>query len=132
MLCTFFAECKKNKGKKLYMCFVDLEKAFDRVPRKVMEQAMGKKKVPGVMVKAVMSLYIGAKTKVKVGSGLSTELSVNVGVYHGSTLLPLPFAIVVDAVTETVRDGSINEILNADDLVLVGETMKDLTDKFRR
>ena len=25
------------KGKKLYMCFVDLEKASDRVPRKVLE-----------------------------------------------------------------------------------------------
>ena len=38
--------------------------------------------------------------------------------------------IVVDAVTERMRDGSINEILYADDLVLVGETIKDLKDKF--
>ena len=31
------------KGKKFYMCFVDLEKTFDRVPRKVLEWGMRKK-----------------------------------------------------------------------------------------
>ena len=33
----------RDKEKKLYMCFVDIEKAFDKVPRKVMEWAMRKK-----------------------------------------------------------------------------------------
>ena len=27
----------QKKDKKLYMCFVDMKKAFDRVPRKVMD-----------------------------------------------------------------------------------------------
>ena len=32
----------RDKKKKLCMCFMDIEKAFDRVPRKVMEWAMTK------------------------------------------------------------------------------------------
>ena len=51
-----------DKEKRLNMCFVDLEKAFDRVPRKLLEWAMKKKGIPEVMVRAVMSLYKGAKT----------------------------------------------------------------------
>ena len=57
--------------KRMYMCFVDLEMAFDRVPRRVMEWAMRKKGLSEIVVKAVMSLYEGAETKVRVGSGLS-------------------------------------------------------------
>ena len=48
------------------VCFVDLEIAFDRVPRKVLRWAMRKKGIPGVLVRLVMSLYEGAKTRVGV------------------------------------------------------------------
>ena len=51
----------------MYMWFVDMKKAFDRVPRKVMEWAMREKDLSEVMVRAVMSLYNGAKTRVRVG-----------------------------------------------------------------
>ena len=48
-----------GKEKKLYMCFIDLERACDRVLRKVLELAMRKRGIPEVMMKAVMSLYEG-------------------------------------------------------------------------
>ena len=74
-------EHQKNDNK-LYMCFVDMEKAFERVPRKVMEWAMRKKGLSEVMVRAVISLYDGAKTRVRVGSAYSEEFKVKVGVHQ--------------------------------------------------
>ena len=56
------------------MCFVDLEKAFDRVPRKVFDWAMRKKEIPEVLVKPVMGLYEGVKSRIIVDSELSEEL----------------------------------------------------------
>ena len=45
------------KGKKIYFGFVDLEKAFDRVPREVISWAMRKLGVEEWLVLAVMSMY---------------------------------------------------------------------------
>jgi len=75
-----------QKDKKLYMWFVDLEKAFDRIPRKVVEWSLRMKGVPEVIVKAVLSLCEGATTKVRVGSDFSDEFFVKVGVHQGSVL----------------------------------------------
>ena len=52
------------KGKKLYFGFVDMEKAFDRVPREVISWAMRKLGVEEWLVSAVVSMYTGAKTVV--------------------------------------------------------------------
>ena len=49
------------KGKKLYFGFVDLEKAFDRVPREVIRWAMHKLGMEEWLVSAVMSMYTGVK-----------------------------------------------------------------------
>ena len=99
----------RGREKKLYMCFVELEKAFDRVPRKEMEWALRKKGLAEVLVQAVMSLYEGSRTTVRVGSGTSEEFGIRVGVHKGFVLSPLIFAIVVDAVTENAREGLIIE-----------------------
>ena len=58
---------------------MDLKTAIDRVPRKVLELAMRKKGTPEVLDRSVMSLYEGAKTRVRVGSELSEEFEVKVG-----------------------------------------------------
>ena len=45
-------------------------------------------------------------------------------------LSPLFFVIVVDVVTENVRNGLVSEMLYTDDLVLTSETMEGWREKF--
>ena len=120
----------QKKDKKLYMCFVDMEKAFDRVPRKVMEWAMRKMGPSEVMFRAVMNLYDGAKTRVRMGSAYSEEFEVKVSMRQASVLSLLLFAIVVDVITENARRGVINELLYTDDLVFMSATIEDLKERF--
>ena len=79
---------------------------------------MRKKGIPEVMVRAVMSLYEGKETEVRVGLELSEEFEVKVGVHQGSVLSPLGFSMVVDVVIENVRNDLMSEMLYSDDLVL--------------
>ena len=84
-------------NKRLYMAFVDLEKAFDRVPRKVIWWALRKLGVDELIVRLVQGMYSNARSRVRVGEGYSEEFEVKVGVHQGSVLSPLLFIIVLEA-----------------------------------
>ena len=68
---------------------------------------MRKKGLPEVLVRSVMSLYEGAKTRVRVDSELSEEFEVKVWMHQGSVLSPFLFAVVVDVFTEFAIEGAL-------------------------
>ena len=78
------------------------------------------------LVDGVMSLYKSYKTAASVDEELSSSFSVKVGVHQDSALSPLLFIMVMDVLTEDVRDGSFMELLSADDLVLCRESLNRL------
>jgi len=114
------------KGKKLYFAFVDLEKAFDRVPREVTRWAVRKAGVEEWLVKAVMAMYEGAQTVVRTTEGDSKALNVKVGLHQGSVLSPLLFVIVMKMISRELRAGLPLELLYADDLILMAESEESL------
>ena len=97
------------KGKMLYMFLVNLEKAFDRVLNEVLKLAMRKKRIPEVLVRSVMSLYVRAKTRVRVDSELSEEFEVKVGMHPGSVLSLFLFALGVHIVTKFFIEYALSE-----------------------
>ena len=100
------------KGKKLYFGFVHLEKAFDRIPRELIQWAEW-------LVSAVMHMYTGGKTVVRTVYGNSSGFKAKVGMHQGSALSPLLFVIVMEAISTEVRVTLPWELLYADDLVVI-------------
>ena len=75
-----------NKNKRLFFAFVDLEKAFVRVPRDVIWWALRSLGVDEWLVKLVQSMYANARSRVRVGDSYTEEFTVKVGVHQGSVI----------------------------------------------
>ena len=69
----------------MHMLFVDLEKAFNRVPRKVMWDVLKKKDVAWAYVRVTKDIYEGVTTKIKTRAGVSESFEVKIGVHRVDT-----------------------------------------------
>ena len=105
---------------------MDLEKAFDRVPTKVISWAMRKLGVEEWLVSAVMSMYTGAEAVVRTVYGGGRGFEVRVGVHQGSGLSPLLFVIVMEAVSGEFGVALPWGLLCAGDLAVVAEAEEEL------
>jgi hypothetical protein len=120
------------KKKDLWMAFVDLEKAFDRVPREVVWWALRTLGVDEWLVTVIKAMYADTSTMVKLKGMVSKGFGVKVGVHQGSVLSPLLFIIVMEALSRTFREGLPMELLYADDLVLVADSEELLIEKIKK
>ena len=119
-----------QKKQKLYHIFVDLEKAFDKVPRQSIEWALRRQLVPEWLVRAVMALYNNSSSQVRFAGALSDKFPISVGVHQGSALSPLLFKLVMEETTKHCRRGDPWELLYADDLVLTADSKQRVEEIF--
>ena len=94
---------KFSEKKKQYHVFMDLEKEIDRVPKRAIERALRRQKLPERLVTAVMSLYLESRSKMKTAAGISEALDIRVGVHKGSALSSLLFVTVMEGATKLPR-----------------------------
>uniref|UniRef100_A0A671XIN0 Reverse transcriptase domain-containing protein n=1 Tax=Sparus aurata TaxID=8175 RepID=A0A671XIN0_SPAAU len=118
----------------VHMCFVDLEKAFDRVPRGILWEALREYGVGGPLLRAVRSLYDRSRSLVRIAGSKSDLFPVHVGLRQGCPLSPVLFIIFMDRISrrshgpEGIWFGShwISSLLFADDVVLLAPSSQDL------
>ena len=72
-------------------------------------------------------MYTGAKTVVRTVCGNSKGFEVKLGMQQGSSLCPLLFMIVMEAISREFRVALPWELLYADDLAVIAKTEEELT-----
>ena len=106
----------------MFCAFVDLEKAYDRIPREIAYWCLRKRGIPEALVEIIKEMYEGAEAMVRNTKGKSESFEIRVGLQEGSALSPLLFIIVIDVITDSIRDPRAWEMLFADDLGIVQDT----------
>ena len=86
---------------KQFIVFVDLQKAYDSVPRAVLWRALEKLGVPDSMIRLVHSFHEGMKAQISInGELLEEKIEVENGLRQGCTLAPTLFNLYACLVME--------------------------------
>ena len=116
----------RETKKSMYVVFVDLEKAYDKVPRELLWEVLERKGVSKVYIEVIKDMYKDSRTRVRTVGGLSESFGVNVGVHQGSALSPYLFVLVMDELLK----GNVKDVpwcmLFADDMILMGDTVEEV------
>ncbi|KAK3515275.1 hypothetical protein QTP70_013499 [Hemibagrus guttatus] len=116
----------RDGQRELHCVFVDLEKAYDRVPREELWYCMRKSGLAEKYVRVVQDMYERRRTVVRCAVGQTEEFKVQVGLHQGSALSPFLFAIVMDQLSEEVRQESPWTMMFADDIVICNESREQV------
>ncbi|KAK3544421.1 hypothetical protein QTP86_011159 [Hemibagrus guttatus] len=122
----------RDGQRELHCVFVDLEKAYDRVPREELWYSMRKSGVAEKYVRVVQDMYERSRTVVRCAVGQTEEFKVEVGLHQGSALSPFLFAIVMDQSSEEVRQESPWTMMFADDIVICSESREQVEENLER
>jgi hypothetical protein len=88
------------------MTFMDLEKAYDRIPTTVMWSAQEKHKVPTKYITLIKDMYNNVVTSVRVGDSENDTFPITIQLHQGSSLSPYMFSLVMDEVTKDIMLGN--------------------------
>ena len=123
-------------GDKLFLTFLDWEKAFDTIDQEELINAVGKMNVPEETIEELRAIYNDIRFRIKDGEGYSSKRKQNTGIRQGCPLSPYLFILLMTTMfhdihkevgekvwTAAAQDMGATELLYADDTLLIRNTV---------
>ena len=121
--------------RKLYVAFIDFEKAFDSINRNLLWPILLKNGIKGKLFRCIKTMYNSVKCRVRHGARFTDYISCTAGVKQGDVCSPVLFSIFINELAlEVIRNGrhgamfrpdafELFILLLADDVVLFSESV---------
>ena len=103
--------CLTRSGNAAYICFFDLQKAFDTVQYPILLNCVFSWGINGKAWRLLDSWYTEPKCRVKVNGRLSQTICLERGVLQGSILSPTLFLMVMDPLLRKLEQCSLGPCL---------------------
>ena len=121
-------------NKKLYICFVDFEKAFDKVKHEDLIKMLEELELDGKDLRLIKNLYWKQEASVRLVNGDSKVQSIKRGVRQGCVMSPDLYNFYAEMIMRELRDlegikvggENVNNIRYADDTALVADSCEKL------
>ena len=117
-------------AKEVNACFVDVEKAYDRIAREKLWAGLLQYGIDGLSLTAIKSLYMHSEVCPRGNSATTKPFMVSVGLPQACSFSPVLFFIYMDKIVKKsescggvkIGECTVQRLLFADDLVLLDST----------
>jgi hypothetical protein len=134
-MCTWMAvetiDHFMRNGSDVFVCVMDLKKAFDTVKHSVLFRKLLKRGIPSTYVRLLMTMYAKQVANVKWNNVCSANFPIRNGVKQGAVLSAILFCIYIDDLFSVLRKSRSGCWINdqfygmlgyADDIMLISPT----------
>ena len=129
-------------NKKLYICYIDYEKAFDRVYHNKLIQVIEKSGMDGKDRRLIQNLYYEQSASIQFGEEQSETFNIKRGVRQGCVLSPKLFNLYTEEIFNEIENlqginiggRNMTNLRFADDTVLMAESeeaLQEIVDRIK-
>ena len=84
------------------MVFIDLEKAYDSIPRSIVWNSLKNRGISRTYIEVIQDMYDRVSTNIHTPIGMIESFLIKVGLHQGSALNPFIFTIIMEDISKSI------------------------------